>query len=153
MIDFLIGPLLKMIGFDYKNKRAKDKELLEKFLTVLPPDSDSVCMLKDQDMGERIRYSYFRSLNQVSEEWLDVDKEFQVRRIEKLKIKFIEALRSFLSEYAQRSGLDERGFISIGMKDWEDRKEMIEYKEKLNKLSADAFKKYNNFVSIARKEI
>lgn len=153
MIDFLIGPLLKMIGFDYKNKRAKDKELLDEFLSVLPSDSGSINMLKDQDMGDCIEYRYFRPLNQVAEDWTGPDKEFQVRRLEKSKLEFIGALSSFLSEYSKRSGGEGNGFISIGMRDYEDRKEMIQYKENLNKLTSAAYKKYVNFVSIARKEI
>lgn len=153
MIDFLLGPLLKMIGFDYKNKRAKDKALIEEFLNLLPSDGGSINMLKDADMGNSLNYQYFGPLNDVTENWYAPDKKFQVRRLESLKLDFLDATQSFLSEYSKRSAMDTPGFISIGMRDFEDRPEMLEYRDRLNELATTAYKSYEKFVSIARSEI
>jgi len=153
MLDWLLGPLLSMVGFDYRNKRKKDRALLEEFLTILPSDSDAVLFLKDHDMGCPAPFSYFQLLHQVADHWRGPDKEFQVARLERLKASFIESLQQFLSHYTKRSGFEGHGFVSIGLRDWEDRPEMLRYKEELNELSTDAYKKYEEFVRLARKEI
>ena len=144
MLDWLLGPFLSMVGFDYRNKRQKDRILLEEFLTVLPSESDAVLFLKDHDMGYPVPSSYFRPLHQVVDYWLGPDREFQVARLERLKASFIESLQTFLSHYAN---------ISIGLRDWEGRPEMLKYKDDLNELSTAAYKKYEEFVRLARKEI
>ena len=153
MLDWLLGPLLSMVGFDYRNKRQKDRTLLEEFLTILPSDSDAVLFLKDHDMGYPAPLSYFRPLHQVADHWRGPDREFQVARLERLKVSFIESLQQFLSHYAKRSGGEGGGFVSIGLRDWEDRPEMLKYKEELNELSTAAYRKYEEFVRLARKEI
>ena len=153
MIDWVFNPLLKMIGFDYKNKRAKDEELLTEILTLLPFDGNSIDLLKNHDMGDPIPFEYFSSLNRVKELWLEPDKEFQVRSLEKLKVKFVTSLSVFLSEYAKKSVGAGEGFISIGIKDWEDRPNMIEYKKNLNHLATVAYQNYCELIKAARKEI
>lgn len=153
MVGEILGPLLKMIGYDYKNKRAKDKELLTKFLETLPSDSASINMLKDTDMGEPIFSEHFGPLNSIVELWERPDKIFQVNKLEKLKKEFIKSLKQFLIEYSKRSAGQSGGFISIGMRDYEDRAEMIEYRDRLNELATKAYENYCNFVSTARSEI
>ncbi|WP_370209698.1 hypothetical protein [Alloalcanivorax venustensis] len=96
-MEWLVTALFSMLGFDYKNKRRKDRELLEKFLNILPSDGDSVLFLKKHDMGFAARFDYFKSLNRVRERWLAADRKFQVAKIEKLKVSFIEKLDEFLS--------------------------------------------------------
>ena len=73
-MEWLVTALFSMLGFDYKNKRRKDRELLERFLNVLPSDSDSILFLKDHDMGFSARYAYFSPLNRVREDWMAPDK-------------------------------------------------------------------------------
>lgn len=153
MLNWLISPLLSMIGYDYRNKRAKDKELLQKFLEILPSDSDSIRFLKDHDMGDTARFSYFQPLNIINEDWLAADKEFQVSKIEKKKVEFIEKLGEFLDLYATRSSGGLGGTISVGPRHSEWDSEMHEYVARLNQLSTEAYQKYEEFVRIASKEI
>ncbi len=153
MLDWLLGPLLSMVGFDYRNKRGKDRALLDEFLKILPSDSDAILFLKDHDMGFPAPLSYFRPLHQVADHWLGPDREFQVSRLERLKVSFIESLKKFLSHYAKRSVGEGGGYVSIGLRDWEDRPEMLIYKEELNELSTSVYRKYEEFVRLARKEI
>lgn len=152
-MEWLVTALFSMLGFDYKNKRRKDRELLERFLNVLPSDSDSILFLKDHDMGFSARYAYFSPLNRVREDWMAPDKEFQVAKLERLKVAFIEKLDEFLREYAKRSGGEGGGFISIGLRDDEDRQEMLEYRHLLNRLSTEAYERYERFVNTAWREI
>ena len=153
MINTILGPLFKMVGYDYKNKRAKDKELLAKFLEVLPSGGDSIVMLKEHDMGDPVEYEFFRPLNEVEACWNAPDKEFQVKKLQKLKSEFVGSLSTFLSEYAKRSGTDGYGFISIGIRDMEDRQDMLKYKDLLNQLASEAYKNYEAFILTARREI
>ncbi|MCD8558173.1 MAG: hypothetical protein LRY75_04945 [Shewanella xiamenensis] len=153
MIELILGPLLKIVGFDYKNKRAKDKELLTKFLEVLPPDSGAIEMLRNTDMGDPIFYDNFKPLNLVADAWSGPDKEFQVKKLEKRKLVFIKSLQLFLSEYAKHSALHCEGVVSIGIRDMEERSEMFEYRDKLNEMASKACANYDNFVREARREI
>ena len=75
MFGKLIGILFSLVGFNYKNKRAKDKELLNKFLEILPANSDSVRFLKDHDMANAVSFSNFQPLNTISEDWMAPDRE------------------------------------------------------------------------------
>lgn len=149
----LLKPVLSMIGFDYKNKRQKDRALLEIFLEILPSDGDSVLFLKEHDMGFSAPYSYFGPLNRIREGWMAPDKEFQVGKLERLKCEFIESLDQFLSLYARRSAGERGGYISIGFRDDEDRPDMIEYRDNLNELSTKAYNSYETFVRTAWREI
>ena len=85
MLNSFLGMLLSLIGFDYRNKRQKDRTLLEKFLEVLPSDSDVVQFLKKHDMGYSVELSYLLLLGQIKDQWRAPDKEFQVVRLERLK--------------------------------------------------------------------
>lgn len=152
-MEWLITAFFSMLGFDYKNKRRKDRDLLERFLQLLPSDGDSVLFLKDHDMGFSARYSYFPPLNRAVEDWMAADKEFQVKKLEKLKVSFIEKLDEFLRTYAKRSAGERGGFISIGFRDDEDRPEMYEYRDLLNRLSTEAYQRYEKFVRTAWREI
>ena len=147
-LKFILSPLLKIIGFDYKNKRAKDRVLLEQFLEFLSPDSDTIRMLKSTDMGDSIPRNYFTPLYHL-QRWRDSDKEFQVRKIEKLKMSFIEAVNQLLNEYAKYCRSNGHN-LNIGVEYLENRTEVLEY---LNKLADNSFKKYDQFVRYARKEI
>ena len=88
MIEYLLGPAFKMIGFDYKNKRAKDKVLLEQLLEILPSDSCSIEMIKNTDMGTSIPSKNFVPLENVADLWEAPDKDFQVAKLQHLKIRF-----------------------------------------------------------------
>ena len=152
-LKFILSPLLKIIGFDYKNKRAKDRVLLEQFLEFLSPDSDTIRMLKSTDMGDSIPRNYFTPLYHL-QRWRDSDKEFQVRKIEQLKISFIAAVEQFLNEYSKQCKNDNNGNLNIGITDLENpREEILDYQSNLNKLANSSFKKYDRFVRYARKEI
>lgn len=153
MLEFLSGILFTLIGFDYKNKRAKDRELLKLFLNILPSDSDSVLFLKEHDMADTAKFSYFQPLNTIREDWNAPDKEFQVKRIEKRKKAFINKLSEFLSLYAKRSSGGANGTISVGPTEREWDAEMYQYIEQLNKLANEAYDTYKELVRIAYKEI
>jgi hypothetical protein len=153
MIKLILGPLLKMVGFDYKNKRAKDRVLLSEFLEILPVNGDSIDLLKNHDMGDPVPVEHIRPLNHLSGIWNLPDKEFQVKKLQKLKVKFLDALDIFLNEYSKKSAMDIPGFLSIGMHDMEGRREMIQYKENLNTLACEAYNYYEEFIVQARREI
>ncbi len=152
MLEALIGTLFSLVGFDYRNKRAKDKELLKRFLEILPSDGDSIRFLKEHDMANTASFSYFQPLNTIREDWMAPDKQFQVSRLENLKILFIEKLAEFLSHYAKRSGGGAHGTISVGPVNREWDAAMYKHVDKLNQLSNEAYERYTEFVSLAHKE-
>ncbi|WP_075188415.1 hypothetical protein [Teredinibacter haidensis] len=153
MIEFLLGSFSKLVGFDYKNKRQKDRLLLSEFLELLPSDGPSIRMLRDTDMADAIPQRLFTPFYQLREDWFEADKEFQVKKIERLKIAFIEQVKEFLSEYSKRCAGDGCGNLDIGFNDREERLDLMEYKENLNKLATKCYEKYGKFVRYARKEI
>lgn len=153
MLSKFLDMLVSLVSFDYINKRKKDKELLALFLQILPTNSNSVIFLKEHDMGDPMPFSYLQPLNTIRAEWIAPDKEFCVKKLEKMKRHFISKLNIFLSEFAQRSAGIANGFISIGLHDHETRKDMLEYRNKLNALAKEAYDAYEAFVRVACKEI
>ena len=149
----MIEHLFEMIGYDYKNKREKDRVLLEEFLHILPSDSVAIETLRQKDMGDWISIECFKSIDIIADLWDSSDKEFQVKKLERLKLNLIDKLNYLSNLYAQRSGPAGNNCLSIGMKDYEDRDEMWEYKEQLNIAARDAYKSYDKFIRAARSEI
>ena len=72
-----------MLGFDYKNKRVKDRVLLEEFLLIVPSDSASIMLLKNRDIAVPIYHQVFTPLDNIADLWDAPDKKFQVRVLEK----------------------------------------------------------------------
>lgn len=152
MISELLSVLLKLVGFDYQNKRAKDKVLLEEFLSVLPTNSSAIDLLRLKDVGAPIHHQCFTPLDNVADLWMAPDKIFQVKKLEKLKIIFIDALDVFLNEYAKHSAIS-NGRLSIGIRDYEERSDKLKTQKELNSLARTAYNKYEKFVKTAKREI
>lgn len=153
IIGAIFGPLLKMVGFDYKNKRQKDAKLFELLMSELPPQSDSVLLLKDHDMGDSFLYELILPLNYAIEDWESADRVFQVKRLEKSKMDFIILLKGFLSEFAEHCEINENGYANIGVRDYEERPHVIDYCKNMNNLGTKAYEAYDKFVRLVRSEL
>lgn len=152
MIELLLNPLFKMLGFDYKNKRVKDRVLLEEFLLIVPSDSASIMLLKNRDIAVPIYHQVFTPLDNIADLWDAPDKKFQVRVLEKLKNEFVASLDIFLNEYAKNSSASTPGMLSIDFQDFETPRKFKAH-ERLNNMARDAYYKYSAFVETARSEI
>ena len=149
----LLNILLKLVGFDYQNKRAKDKILLEQLLELLPTDSAAINLLKYHDIGAPIHHATFTPLDNFSDLWDAPDKIFQVKKLEKLKVIFWNSLNNFLDEYGKYSSGTGSGYLSIDVRDFEDRPHIIKIHDNLNSLARESYSKYEDLIKTARSEI
>ncbi len=153
MEEKALETLVRFVTFGYSQRGKKDRKVFDSLMGELPPDSPAIRFLDEHDMGDPFKYEIISPLHRVVEEWNRVDRIFLNKRIESKKAAFVESLRAFLDRFSERSGGEGNGFISIGMKDWEDRPKMIEYKSELNRLGTESFKRYNEFVGYAHKKL
>ena len=153
MWEKLIDPLISFISFGYSQKGKKDRALFDLLMEELAPSSPAVQLLKEQDMGSPFRFDDMAPLNYARENWGQIDRKFLNKKIEKNKNNFLSKLEEFLHKFSERSAGIGNGFISIGIRDWEDRPEMIEYHQELNQLGTESFELYCEFVDSARRKL
>gem|GEM_PF-5058229 len=104
-------------------------------------------------MGAPFRHEIMNPLYDALTSWNNVDNIFQTKGIEKRKNEFLDKLREFTHRFSDKSGEEGGGFISIGMKDYEDRVDMIKYRDTLNRLGTEAYEKYNEFYNFAHRKL
>jgi hypothetical protein len=153
MIEKIFDSILSLFLYSHSQKGKKDRVVFERLMEELPPNSPAVDLLENQDMGSPFPYDAVSPLHLVLDAWHRVDHHFLNTKIENKKIHFLEKLRDFLDKLGQKSGADGLGFISIGMKDWEDRPEMISYKTELDRLGTECFKRYEDLVKLAHEKL
>ena len=153
MLEKIFEAFVGLITFGYSQRGKKDRKVFEILMEELPLNSSAITLLREHDMGDSFKYKIIMPLNHAVEDWYNIDRKFLNKKVEKRKLAFLVSLEEFLDRFSERSAGEGKGFISIGMKDWEDRPEMIEYKESLNELATNSCKLYNEFVDYARRKL
>ncbi len=149
ILKYLVG----LLTFGISQKRLKDRKVFDRLIGQLPPSSSAILLLKDHDMGAPFRHEIMNPLYDALTSWNNVDNIFQTKGIEKRKNEFLDKLREFTHRFSDKSGEEGGGFISIGMKDYEDRVDMIKYRDTLNRLGTEAYEKYNEFYNFAHRKL
>lgn len=153
MWERLIDPLVSFITFGYSQKGKKDRALFDLLMEQLPPSCAAVRLLKEQDMGAPFKFAIMTPLNHAREDWHQIDRKFLNKKIENRKNNFLSKLEEFLHKFSERSAGMGNGFISIGIRDLEDRPEMIKYHQELNQLGTESYELYCEFVDYARRKL
>lgn len=153
MWEVIATAIIKLITFGLMEPRRKDAALFLEFTKSLDPDSDSIEFLRDHDLGDPFSPSVLFPLNNIRDNWRNSHREFQVSAVKKGMIKFLGSLDSFLSLLSERSAMDRGNWISIGLRDYEDRPEMLEYRKNLNVASTKAYKNYEKLIDVARRKL
>lgn len=147
------GFLKDFVVFKYSNRIKKDKELFALFLDDFPVDGECHLFLKEHDLGASFPYSNLHSLNALIERWNEPDRIFLTKKLEAKKEELINCSKGFLGALNPNIYPNRIGNMSIGMRDWEDRKEIIDLKEELNALATNVADIYSEFILLCRKTL
>jgi predicted nucleotide-binding protein len=129
-----------------------DKQLFSKFQGGLPSKSRSIRFLRDDDSGVSFPSEWLDDLYDFIHQWNNAEHEFNSPELEKKRLEFWQSLNTFLRELGKYTSSTVRdGWLSIGLKDMEDRPEMLEAHERLNNLGTAAYEAHQNLVREGRR--
>ncbi len=120
IIEYVLGMLTSPISHRFSQGRLKDRQVFDRLINELSPDSSAIHLLEKHDMGGPFSRELMVSLDRACESWRRVSNEFQTKKIEQKKLAFTTKLSEFLKMYSQQSRIINGGFVSIGLKDYDD---------------------------------
>lgn len=136
------------------NTKSLDKKLFEEFLDIFSSNGEALRLLKEQDLGATFPSEGLNILDAVNRSWRDAAHEFIDDEVDSQRNKFLDALSAFLKEIACHA--DEgntRGFLNIGMDDYETRQDMFDLRDKLNHMATSVYNEQQALVRIGRRRI
>lgn len=124
-----------------------DRALFDRFLQSFPSNSASARFLRDHDIGAPFRSSDLTQLDDFAETWNNAEYKFHSKELEKLRVALLKAAEEFRRKLALSvSGAGGPGFLSMGLRDWEDRPEMLAKRDQLNALGSAVYKAHQALV-------
>ena len=155
LIAFIVA-LLGYLGLDYwhlhRNLSSHDIELAERFLNLIPPDSETVDLLRNQDFGSLFHYSSIKPLFTLHDTWKGVAYQFDDKKIEKAKLTFFLKLATFVPMLANETWPHDKNpeLVTMDFKDWNNPPEKIAIRNRLNELGSELLDEYEKFVRVIR---
>jgi hypothetical protein len=150
-----LGLLAVLLGQEFaaqpKSRQAHDRSLFEAFLGALPSDGRFVSFLKAQDIGAPFRRNVLDEMYTFLREWGDAEHEFKKGRLERQRAKLYQQTDQFSRELSLAIFPDGSEFFSMGINDWEDRPDIMEKREHLNRMATDIYKSHQELVRIGKK--
>lgn len=129
-----------------------DRALFAKFLEELPPDGTSVRFLHEQDIGSSFESSRLDQIQHFLCYWHDAAHEFQNDEAEKLRAKLYDNLNSFTQKlYMNVNESHRSGWLTMGIKDFDERLDLLKERDVLNEMASNAYAIYQDFVRLGRK--
>lgn len=138
---------------------AADKKLFEYFTSLLPTDSLSIEMLKDQHFGTPYHKNCIADIESFTYKWGKADHHFHNKELELKSEKFFNETKGFLNFLAISSGFIGAGpLLSIPTdneraNDWEWTAHTNERVKKANEWSHELHDKYCDFIAVSKREL
>lgn len=151
-----LGTLIAYLGVEVKlSPRGKehDARLFAALLEELPSEGETIYFLANHDMGASFLQRRVEPLDQFVERWQDAEHEFADKQLDKLRLKLIESIEKFMNKLNVNVYTCGSGWLSIGMRDWDDRPEMFELRQELDELATEVFKVHQELVRKARRKL
>ena len=124
-----------------------DRVLFDRFLQSFPSNGASARFLRDHDIGAPFRSSDLTQLDDFAETWNNAEHKFHSKELDKLRVALLKAAEEFRGELAVSvSRAHGPGFLSMGLRDWEDRPEMLAKRDQLNALGSAVHKAHQALV-------
>lgn len=124
-----------------------DRALFDQFLQSFPSNGASARFLRDHDLGAPFRSSDLTQLDDFAETWNNAEHKFHSKELEKLRVALLKATEEFRSKLAVSvSGTGGPEFLSMGLRDWEDRPEVLAKRDELNALGSAVYKAHQALV-------
>lgn len=150
-ITFL-GLLAVLIGQaflpQFNRVKERDKLLARKFLDEFPSNCQSCQFLKDHDIGNPFHNNSLKAIEKFVDTWGDAEHVFGIKIIEEIKKSLYEKCSKFLpSLYVNVSPAYRPDMLTMGMKDWEDRKEILQKRDELNKMASAIYENHQQLIA------
>ena len=129
-----------------------DRALFYKFINDFPSQGRSAIFLREHDIGGSFRSSDLTDIYNFLRVWNDAEHEFNNVELEKKRKALRDALHVFtreLGEHAFTTHIE--GRLSIGTRDFETRREMLDLQERLNDLATKAYEAHQDLIREGRR--
>lgn len=151
----VISSLLVWLGMETLPGRklcTRDGELFQKFLEQFPSNGPSAQFLSDHDIGVNFHSDVLIQLDDFLRVWWNADHEFRSKKLEKKRKLLYEKANKFRRELSLNIGPAHiPPFLTMGMDDYERRSEVMELREKLNRMATDVFSAHQDLVRLGYK--
>lgn len=129
-----------------------DRELYARFLSDFPSNGRSARFLESHDIGTPFRSDVLTELDRFSESWAGAEHEFISSPLELQRRKLLRRLGDFRKELSLSVfAANTQGFLTMDLRDFEDRPEMLAKRERLNQLATDVFAEHQELIRIGRR--
>lgn len=129
-----------------------DRQLFTLFLKDFPSQGRATIFLRDHDIGGRFRSSDLNEIYDFLHTWNNAEHEFNNPELEKKRQALWDALNMFSQELGQHTSMTHRdGWLSIDLRDFEDRPERIEIRDNLNALATKAYQAHQDFIRVGKR--
>jgi hypothetical protein len=121
-------------------------------LARLPSNGKSVHFLREHDVAVSFPSEWLDPLYHFIHQWNNAEHEFNNPELEKKRLEFWNILNDFLKKLGLYTfSTDKEGWLSTELKNWEDRREMIETHQRLNESRTLAYEAHQNLVREGRR--
>ncbi len=147
----LLGALIGQEVWQVSKLSKNDSLLFEQFLSEFPSNGRSARFLESHDIGGSFRDDELKELDKFAESWGNADHEFGNKRLEAQRKELLQATEKFRTDLSLNVFAGSHGFLTMDLKDYEDRPELLATRERLNNLAMEVFKQHQELVRLGRK--
>lgn len=130
-----------------------DKILFEKFLSDFPSNGRSALFLKEHDIGAPFNSDDLNEIDAFLSTWNNAEHEFKIKKLEKQRLKLVDSIQKFRADLSFNIFPGSRGYLTMDLKDYEDREEKLEIRNRLNSLASQGYKNHQELVRLGKKLI
>lgn len=124
-----------------------DRALFDRFLQSFPSNGASARFLKEHDLGAPFRSTDLTQLESFAERWNNAEHKFHAKELEQTRVALLKAAEEFLGKLAVSvSPVGSSGFLSMGLRDWEDRPDVLAKRDELNELGSAVYEAHQALV-------
>ncbi len=151
-----IAALLGYIGSDLwqtaRDISGHDRELADRFLELMPPDSPTTYFLRAHDVAVPFEYSNIKPLFRLHDTWKGVGYEFDDKKLDNARASFFSNLGEYVPMLASESWPHERNsaLVTMDFRDWDNPPEKIAIRNRLNQLGSELLREYEKFIRVIR---
>jgi len=148
-----LGLFVTLLGQELprtKQNRIRDKALFEQFKSTFPSNGRSAKFLRDHDIGGSFHPEVLNELDAFLFGWDNSEHEFIDSDLEAArKVLHING-RDFRGELSIEVSMSHAGMLTMGMHDFELRKEMLDKRDELNRLASRVYKAHQNLMKLGK---
>jgi hypothetical protein len=151
-----IAAFLGYLGLDLwqtvREISAHDRDLADRFVAIMPPDSPTTYLLRTHDVAVPFDYSSLKPLFMLHDTWKGVGYEFEDKKLEKARVAFFSKLGEYVPLIAGETWPHEKNpdLVTMGFHDWDNPPAKIAVRDRLNQLGSELLTEYENFIRVIR---